>query len=87
MSQTVAELEKALCIACEEEQQLRSDIETKLKLMAIMKKQVTEKEQALSNFEVVPTLSLEEVEKFKEHERDVLKLQLSLSPDNWMSIV
>ena len=55
--------------------------------MATMKEQVTEKDQALTNLEVVPTLSPEEVEKLKEHERDVLKLQLSLDPDNWMSIV
>ena len=55
--------------------------------MATMKKQVIEKEQALANLEVVPTLSPEEVEKLKEHERDILELQFSLNPHNWMSIV
>jgi len=52
-----------------------------------MKKQVTKKEQALANLEVVPTLSPAEVEKLNEHECDVLELQLSLNPDNRMSIV
>ena len=42
--------------------------------MATMKKQVIEKEQALANLEAIPTLSLEEVEKLKEHEHDVLEL-------------
>jgi len=55
--------------------------------MATMKKQFTKKEQALASLEAVPTLSHEEVEKLKEHERDVLELQLSLNLDNWMSIV
>jgi len=74
-------------LAYEEEQELRADIETKSALMATMQEQVTEKEQALANLEPVPTLSPEEVEKLKEHERDVLELQLSLNPDNWMGIV
>jgi len=87
VTQKVVELEKALFLACEEEQQLRADIETKSALIATMKEQVTEKEQALANLEAVPTLSPEEVKKLKEHERDVLELQLSLNPDNWMSIV
>ena len=87
MTQKVDELKKALRLAYEEEQQLRADIETKSALMATMQEQVTEKEQALANLEVVPTLSPEEVEKLKEHERDVLELQLPLNPDNWMSIV
>ena len=87
MTQKVVELEKALRLACEEEHQLRTDIATKSALMATMKKQVTEKEQALAKLKVVPTLSPEEVEKLKEHERDVLELQLSLNLDNWMSIV
>jgi len=77
----VVELEKALRLACEVEQQLRADIETKSTLMA------TIKEQALTNLKAVPTLSPEEAEKLKEHERYVLKLQLSLNPNNWMSIV
>ena len=55
--------------------------------MATMKEQVIEKEQALANLEAVPTLSLEEAEKLKEHERDALELHLSLNPHNWMSIV
>jgi len=63
MTQKVAKLEKALRLACEEEHQLRANIETKSALMATMKKQVTEKEQALANLEVVPTLSPKEVEK------------------------
>ena len=46
-----------------------------------------EKEQALTNIEAVPTLSPEEVKKLKEHEGDVLELQISLNPNNWMSIV
>ena len=50
--------------------------------MATMKKQVTEKEQAVANLEAVPTLSRKEVEKLKEHKRNVLELQLSLNPDN-----
>jgi len=83
----VAELEKALRLACEEQQQLWADIETKSALMATIKEQVTEKEQALANLEAVSTLSPEEVEKLKEHEHDVLELQLSLNPNNWMSIV
>jgi len=83
----VAELEKALRLACEEKHQLQTDIETKSALMATMKKQFTEKEQALAKLEVVSTLSPKEVEKLKEHERDVLELQLSLNPDNWISIV
>jgi len=81
------ELEKPFCLACEEEQQLRADIEIKSALMATMKEQVTEKEQALANLEAVPTLSSEEAEKLKEHERNALELHLSLNPDNWMSIV
>ena len=55
--------------------------------MATIEKQVIEKEQALANLEAVPTLSLEEVKKLKEHKCDVLELQLSLNPDNWMRIV
>jgi len=39
--------------------------------MATMKKQVIKKEQALANLEAARTLSTEEVEKLKEHERDV----------------
>jgi len=87
VTQKVAKLEKALRLACEEEQQLQANIATKLALMATMKEQVTQKEQALANLKAVPTLSPEEVEKLKEHERDVLELQLSLNPNNWMSIV
>jgi len=83
----VAKLEKALRLACEEEHQLRIDLETKLALMAIIKKQVTKKEQALANLEIVPTLSPKEIEKLKDHDRVVLELQLSLNPHNWMSIV
>ena len=86
MTQKVVELERALRIACEEEQQLWIDIEAKSTLIATIKKQVIEKEQALANLKAVPTLSLEEVEQLKEHERDVLELQLSLNPNNWMSI-
>jgi len=55
--------------------------------MATIQEQVTEKEQTLANLEAVPILSPEEAEKLKEHERDVLELQLSLNPNNWMSIV
>jgi len=50
--------------------------------MATSEKQVIKKEQALANVEAIPTLSPKEVEKLKEREVDVLKLQLSLSPDN-----
>jgi len=50
--------------------------------MATTKEQVTEKEQGLANLEAVPTSSPKEVKKLKEHERDVLELQLSLNPDN-----
>jgi len=82
VTQKVAELEKTLRLACEEDQQLRANIETKSALMATMKQQVTEKEQALANLEAIPTLSPEEVKKLKEHECDVLELQLSLNPDN-----
>jgi len=42
--------------------------------MATIEKQVIEKEQALANLEAVPTLSREEVDKLKEHERDILEL-------------
>jgi len=49
--------------------------------------QVIKKKQALANLEPVPTLSQEVAEKLKEHERDVLELQLSLNPDNWMSTI
>ena len=87
VTQKVDELEKALRLAYEEDQQLRVDIETKSALMDTMREQVTEKDQALANLEAVPTLSPEKIEKLKEHERDVLELQLSLNPDNWMSIV
>jgi len=45
-------------------------------------KQVIEKNQARDNLEVIPTLSQEEAEKLKEHERNVLELQLSLNPHN-----
>ena len=69
MTQKVDELEKALHLAYEEEQQLRADIETKSALMATIQEQVTEKEQTLANLEAVPTLSPEEVEKLKEYER------------------
>ena len=87
VTQKVAQLEEALHIACEEERQLQSDIEAKSTLVATIEKQVIEKKQALANLKVVPTLSPKEVEKLKEHECDVLELQLSLNPDNWMSIV
>ena len=70
----VAELEKALRLAYEEEHQLRTDIETKSAIMANMKKQVTEKEEALANLEAVLTVS----KKLKEHEHDIVELQLSL---------
>jgi len=50
--------------------------------MATIEKQVIEKEQALANLEAIPTLSLKQVEKLKEHGRDVLELQLSVNPDN-----
>jgi len=43
--------------------------------------QVIEKKQALANPEALPTWSQEEAEKLKEHERDVLELQLLLNPD------
>ena len=55
--------------------------------MAAIEKEVIEKEQALANLEVVPTLSPEEIEKLKKHERDVLELKLSLNLDNRMSII
>ena len=82
VTQKVLQLEEALHIAYEEEQELRSDIEAKLTLMATSEKQVIKKEQALANVEAIPTLSPKEVEKLKEREVDVLELQLSLSPDN-----
>ena len=44
MTQKVVQLEEALRIACEEEQQLRIDIEAKSTLMATIEKQVIEKE-------------------------------------------
>jgi len=50
--------------------------------MATMKKQVTKKEQVVANLEAVPTLSPKEVKKLKEHECDVLELQLLLNSDN-----
>ena len=53
MTRKVAELEKTVRLAYEEEQQLRADIETKSALMATMKEQVTEKEQALANLEAI----------------------------------
>ena len=80
-TEKVAQLEEALCVACEEEQKLRSNIEAKLTLVAIIEQQVIEKKQALANLEAIPTLSQDEVGKLKEHERDVLELQLSLNPD------
>ena len=43
MTQKVTELEKALRLTCEGHE-LQADIETKLALMATMKKQVIEKE-------------------------------------------
>jgi len=46
VTQKVAELQKALRLACKEEHKLRTNIETQLTLVATMKKQVTEKEQA-----------------------------------------
>jgi len=44
VTQKVVQLEEALRIACEEEQQLRIDIEAKSTLMATIEKQVIEKE-------------------------------------------
>jgi len=74
VTQRVTKLEKALRLACEEDHQLRADIEAKLALMAAMKKTVTQKDHAVANLEAIPTLSPEEVEKLKKHERDVLEL-------------
>ena len=81
-TQKVVQLEEALSITCVEEQKLRSDVEAKLTLLTTIEQQVIEKKQALANLEAVPTLSQEEAEKLKEHERNVLELQLSLNPHN-----
>jgi len=51
--------------------------------VATIEQQVIEKKQALANLEATPTLSQDEAKKLKEHECDVLELQLSLNPDNW----
>jgi len=53
-----------------------------LSLVTTVKKQVIERKQSLANLEAIPTSSQEEAEKLKEHERDVLELQLTLNSDN-----
>ena len=87
VTEKLVQLEEALRAACEEEQKLQSDVEAKLTLVATIEQQVIEKKQALANLKAIPTLSQDEAEKLKEHERDVLELQLSLNPDNWMHTI
>jgi len=70
----VVQLKEAPYIACEEEQKLRSDVGTKSTLVTTIKQQVIKKKQAFANLEAIPTLSQDEAEKLKGHERNVLEL-------------
>lgn len=83
----VTELDEVPHTAYKKEEQLQSDLEAKPILVMTLKKQVDEKMQPLVDLEVTPSLSPEEVNKLKEHERDVLKLQSSLNLNNWMNSI
>ena len=84
VEQKIVDLEKALRIAWEEERQRKGDVKAQYTLIEAAKKEFDGKSKVLANFEMVPTLLLDDAKELERHEQIMLVTQSSLNLDAWM---
>ena len=77
-------MEETLRGAREEECQLKRDAEVKSIQLHAAESEVDVKSKTLSDLEVVPTLSPDDVMELERHEQAMLDIQSSLNLEMWM---
>lgn len=75
-AQKIVDLKEAFCVVHEEEHQVKVDVLVKSTLLAVANKQVDETSKVLSDIEIVPILSPNDMKKLGKHEQSCYRCNL-----------